>query len=41
MKASAIVTGGSGGQGVAVADELLSAGWRVVSGAHIPVYGSA
>ncbi|HWG12121.1 MAG TPA: SDR family NAD(P)-dependent oxidoreductase [Streptosporangiaceae bacterium] len=30
MKASAIVTGGSGGLGVAVVDELLAAGWRVV-----------
>ena len=30
MKASAIVTGGSGGLGTAVVDELLAAGWRVV-----------
>ena len=30
MKASAIVTGGSGGLGSAVVDELLAAGWRVV-----------
>ncbi len=30
MKASAIVTGGSGGLGVAVVEELLAAGWRVV-----------
>jgi NAD(P)-dependent dehydrogenase (short-subunit alcohol dehydrogenase family) len=30
MKASAIVTGGSGGLGTAVVDEMLAAGWRVV-----------
>jgi NAD(P)-dependent dehydrogenase (short-subunit alcohol dehydrogenase family) len=30
MKASAIVTGGSGGLGTAVVDDLLAAGWRVV-----------
>ena len=30
MKASAIVTGGSGGLGIAVVEELLAAGWRVV-----------
>ncbi|HXP54829.1 MAG TPA: SDR family NAD(P)-dependent oxidoreductase, partial [Streptosporangiaceae bacterium] len=30
MKASALVTGGSGGLGIAVVEELLAAGWRVV-----------
>ncbi|HEY0718877.1 MAG TPA: SDR family NAD(P)-dependent oxidoreductase [Streptosporangiaceae bacterium] len=30
MKASAIVTGGSGGLGTAVVGDLLAAGWRVV-----------
>ena len=30
MNGTAIVTGGSGGLGVAVVDELLAAGWRVV-----------
>src|SRR6201996_6995796 len=30
MNGTAIVTGGSGGLGIAVVDELLAAGWRVV-----------
>src|SRR6202012_819621 len=30
MKASALVTGGSGGLGIAVVEELLAAGWRAV-----------
>jgi NAD(P)-dependent dehydrogenase (short-subunit alcohol dehydrogenase family) len=30
MQATAIITGGSGGLGIAVVEELLAAGWRVV-----------